>query len=88
MEDALAEVQRLAGLSGERTRNQIVNSLRNTLYSIESQDETLDRIMFLVRHNQNPKHSSSTKSASAKLEDDNLASISIFKSPLSGWAST
>ena len=54
MEDALAEVQRLAGLSGEGTRNKIVNSLRNTLYSIESQDETLDRIMFSVRHNQVP----------------------------------
>ena len=51
MDDALAEVQRLAGLSGEETRNKIVNSLPNTLYSIESQDKTLDRIMFLVRHN-------------------------------------
>ena len=60
MENALAEVQRLAGLSGEVTRIKIIKSLRNTLYSIESQDEILDRIMFLVRHKEHPKYSSST----------------------------
>ena len=86
MEDAVAEIQRLAGLSGEETRNKIVNSLRNTLYSIESQDETLDRIMFLVRLKQHPKHSSSTDTAFGKRRDDNNLSISIFKSQLSEWA--
>ena len=60
MEDTLAEVQRLAGLSGEVTRIEIIKSLRNTLYSIESQDETLARLMLLVRHKQHPKYSSST----------------------------
>ena len=59
MEEALAEVKRLATSSGERTRNKIVDSLRNTLYSIESDEETLDRIMFLVRHKQRFLHSSS-----------------------------
>ena len=48
MEEALAEVERFAGSSSEGTRKKLVNSLRNTLYSIESQDETLDRIMFSV----------------------------------------
>lgn len=60
MEEALAEVERLASSSGEGTRNKIVDSLRKTLYSIESKDETLDRIMFLVRHKQDSEHSSST----------------------------
>jgi len=60
MEEALAEVQRLAGSSGMGNREKIVNSLRNTLHSMESQDETLDRIMFLVRLEQNSEHSSPT----------------------------
>ena len=59
MEEALAEVKRLATSSGERTRNKIVDSLRNTLYSIESQEEILDRIMFLVRQKQSFLHNSS-----------------------------
>ena len=87
MDEALAEVERLAGLSGEGTRDKIVSSLRNTLYSIESQDETLDRIMFLVRHKQHSEHSFSTDTASGKRRDDNIPSISIFKSPLFEWAS-
>ena len=87
MEEALAEVQRLAGSSGEETRKKIVDSLRNTLYSIESQDEIMDRIMFLVRHKKHSEHSSSTDTASGKQQDDNTPSISIFKSPLSEWAS-
>lgn len=53
MDEALAEVQRLADSTDEGTRTKIVNSLRNTIYSIESQDETLRRIMFLVRHKNN-----------------------------------
>ncbi len=60
MEEALAEVQRLAGSSGMGNREKIVNSLRNTLHSMESQDETLDRIMFLVRLERNSEHSSPT----------------------------
>lgn len=54
MEEALAEVERLASSSSEGTRTKIVESLRKTLFSIESQDETLDRIMFLVRHAKTP----------------------------------
>ena len=49
MEEALAEVKRLAASSSEGTRHKVIESFRNTLYSIESQDETLDRIMFSVR---------------------------------------
>ena len=52
MEEALAEVRRLAASSSEGTRRNIVESLRDTLYSIETQDETLNRIMFLVRRRQ------------------------------------
>ena len=81
------ELKRLARASGEGTRNKIVDSLRNTLYSIESQDEPLDRIMFLARHKQHSKHSSSADTASGKRRDAKTPSISIFNSPLSKWAS-
>ena len=66
MEEALAEVKRLAASSGEGARHKAMESLRKTLYSIESQDETLDRIMFAVRRRQCSEHSASINAAAAK----------------------
>ena len=86
MEETLAEIRRLATSICEGTRNKIAGSLRNTFYSIESQDETVDRIMFLVRHRHDFENSSSTNIASAKGQNPDIQSISIFKSPLSAWA--
>lgn len=50
MEAALAEVRRLgSSTSDDATRNRLIVELRNTLFSIESEDDTIDRIIFSVR---------------------------------------
>ena len=66
MDAALAEVRELASSAGEETRSKVVDSLRNTLYSLESEDESLERIMFLVRHLEHLSFDPTTRPTFAK----------------------
>ena len=86
MEEALAEAHRLAGLSDEQNPVETITSLRNAIYSIESQAETLNRIMFLVRSNRPLHLRPSVNGTFNKYSDTNKPSISILKPPLSELA--
>ena len=49
MEVALAQVREVAdNLIDDVARNKFLLALRDTMYSLETQDDTLDRIEFLV----------------------------------------
>ena len=48
MEAALAQIWDIASTADEASRKKIVIALRDTMYSIESVDDTMHRIMFLV----------------------------------------
>lgn len=49
MEDVIDRVKRLAHETDERGRQQLIDGLRDLSYSIETPDDTLERILNLVR---------------------------------------
>lgn len=58
MDAALAAVQRLARNSvDDATRSKVIVGLRDLMYTLESQDDTIDRIIFSVRDLGRPKAS-------------------------------
>ena len=48
METVVTEVKRLAGNVNEATRKQMIDQLRELSYSLETPDDTLQRVMYLV----------------------------------------
>lgn len=48
MEAVVDQVKGLAGSADEAGRSEILDQLRELAYSLESPDETMNRIMFLV----------------------------------------
>ena len=48
METVIAQVKRLAGNANEATRKQMIDQLRELSYSLETPDDTLQRVMYLV----------------------------------------
>lgn len=48
MEAALVQISDIASTVDEASRKKLVIALRDTMYSIESEDDTMHRIMFLV----------------------------------------
>ena len=49
MEAVAAQVKQLAGVASEAARKDIIIALRDLAASLESTDDTMDRIMYLVR---------------------------------------
>jgi demethylsterigmatocystin 6-O-methyltransferase len=49
MDALIAEVKRLAVNADEKSRRQIMDSLHNLAYSIETPQDTIQRIMYSVR---------------------------------------
>lgn len=48
MEAVVEQVRGLAGSADEAGRSKVLDQLRELIYSLESPDETMNRIMFLV----------------------------------------
>ena len=49
MESVTKHVKKLVRKADEKQRKEILDGLRNLAYSIESPEDTIQRIMFLVR---------------------------------------
>ena len=50
MDAALKRIRAIANSANEMDRKKLVITLRDALYSIESEDDTMHRILFLVSH--------------------------------------
>ena len=49
MDSVISQVKKLAGTADELTRKEMIVGLRDLASSLESTDDTIERIMFLVR---------------------------------------
>ena len=49
MEAIIEQAKRLAGKVSEQERKKLIDALRDLSYSLETPDDTMQRIMYLVR---------------------------------------